>query len=218
MMESEANTRHGAGSIVSPSTLPPLCLMFRPLSFATTTLMLLLLVHACSGPGSMLGQSASAVAQVTADDVPWQHACMEPGFELSQQPPVWWTDWRQALAANAPDTAHELLRQAAEQARTTFQELLVAEPVPERTGASARALREWMSDWVQSATPLFVTDARGFVFSDAVACPQASAYASSGDITSATQLLIEARPFLRPGSCAQRCLSALQGDGLSGRM
>jgi len=216
MMESEANTRHAAGSIVSPSALLPLCLMFRPLSFATTTLMLLLLVHACSAPGSMVGESASAVAPVTDDDVPWRQACVEPGFELSQQPPVWWADWREALAANAPDTAHEILGQAAEQARTTFQGLLEAEPAPERTAASARTLREWMSDWVQGATPLFVTDARGFVFSDAVACPQASAYASAGDINSAARLLIEARPFLRPGSCAQRCLSALQGDSPSG--
>lgn len=146
-----------------------------------------------------------------ASDV-WQHACLEPPVEGSAVVPLWWNEWQLALAAGDPASGHALLLQAGEQARSTFHGLRDPEVVSEGSGANGPALRAWMFTWVQSATPLFVIDARGFVLSDAVACPQARAYASAGDTHSATTLLADARPFLRPTSCAQLCLTALQGE------
>ena len=190
----------------------PLCHMSRHLSLVLATFIFTGLCHACSAPTRSLRVPDSSAAQAPATGDPWQQVCLESSIALPSEVPLWWNEWRLALAANAPDRGHAQLLQAGEQARSTFQALRGPDTSNDGSGANGPALRAWMATWVQSATPLFVVDARGFVLSDAVACPQAHAYASSGDIATAILLLVEARPFLRPGSCAQRCLAALQGE------
>ena len=186
--------------------------MPRHLVLILTFFAIMAAVQACSRQILTSHRSAPRHFEPLEPDVRWQHACVESSLELAEQAPVWWNRWRLALEADSADAAQAELRSARQEALHSFQAILASDTPGDGSGASGPELRAWMAAWVQSATPLLVIDARGFVWSDAVACPQARAWLTEGNPESASALLAEARPALRPGSCAERCLSVLPGQ------
>jgi hypothetical protein len=116
------------------------------------------------------------------------------------------------LARGELEQASSLLHEARDAAQQAFHAIRGDETPLDGSGANGPELRAWTLTWVQSATPLLVIDARGFVWSDAVVCAQAHAFALAGDAEGALAWLNEARPFLRPDSCAARCESAIRPE------
>lgn len=159
-------------------------------------------------------QTASPESRLTPSSasMEWALACQVETVEFPQSGPDWWRQWSDMLGRAELEQASATLHEARSMAEQAFHAIRNDETPLDGSGASGPELRAWTLTWVQSATPLLVIDVRGFVWSDAVVCEQARAVALAGDRAGALAWLNEARPFLRPDSCAARCEAALRPE------